>query len=205
MLAGRLPATAPSDQTDRTGEDCRSDRELAEAARTDGDAFVILYRRYVGPIYGYACRICSSREVAEDMTSATFERAWKAMPDFEWSGGGFRPWLYRIAASEIAGYYRKQQLASRPRAQMAWRDLHTEVPPELDPDVSISSVRIALAELRPRYREAITLRFLSGLSHEDAAAAMGCSKATMAVTLHRAVGALRRAMLAGPNAGGDQR
>jgi RNA polymerase sigma factor (sigma-70 family) len=52
----------------------------------------------------------------------------------------------------------------------------------------------ALATLRPRYQEALSLRYLMGLSADDAAEAMGCSKPVLAVTLHRALGALRRAV-----------
>ena len=52
----------------------------------------------------------------------------------------------------------------------------------------------ALDTLRPRYQEALTLRYLAGLSADDAAEAMGCTKPVLAVTLHRALGALRRAV-----------
>jgi RNA polymerase sigma factor (sigma-70 family) len=52
----------------------------------------------------------------------------------------------------------------------------------------------ALGRLNERYQRAISLRYLAGLSPEDAARAMGVSKATLAVVLHRALGALRRAM-----------
>jgi RNA polymerase sigma-70 factor (ECF subfamily) len=52
----------------------------------------------------------------------------------------------------------------------------------------------ALGQLNERYQRAITLRYLSGLSPEDAAHAMELSKATFAVVLHRAMGALRKAV-----------
>jgi len=51
-------------------------------------------------------------------------------------------------------------------------------------------------------KTAISLRYLAGLTHDEAAQAMGCSKAVMAVTLHRATAALRRAMQAGTAEGG---
>jgi RNA polymerase sigma factor (sigma-70 family) len=58
----------------------------------------------------------------------------------------------------------------------------------------LSAVRGALADLRPRYQQAITLRYLAGLTQAEAAEAMGCSLAVMAVVLHRALNALRRAL-----------
>ena len=52
----------------------------------------------------------------------------------------------------------------------------------------------ALGTLNERYQHAISLRYLSGLSHEEAADAMGISKPVMAVTLSRALKALKKAM-----------
>ena len=51
----------------------------------------------------------------------------------------------------------------------------------------------AMSTLRPRYQEALSLRYLSELGADDAADVMGCSKPVLAVTLHRALGALRKA------------
>ena len=169
-------------------------RALVERAKDDADAFAALYRRFLSPVYGFAFRRSGSREVAEEVTSATFERVWKALPGFEWKGGGFEPWLYRIAAVEVAAYYRNQQRSDQPRAQLALREYALGGDGGDDEGTDLTALRAALAALRPRYQEAISLRYLSGLSHEEAAEAMGCSKAVMAVTLHRATAALRRAM-----------
>ena len=48
--------------------------------------------------------------------------------------------------------------------------------------------------LSPRYQQALALRYLADLSTDEAAAAMGTSKATLAVVVHRATRALRRAL-----------
>src|SRR5207302_1712794 len=53
-------------------------------------------------------------------------------------------------------------------------------------------VLVALGGLSPRYQEALSLRFMCGLSPGEAAAALGCSRGTLAVVVHRALGALRR-------------
>ena len=174
------------------------ERGLAEAARTSPDAFAVLYRQYVGPIHAFAYRRSGSREVAEEVTSATFERAWRAMPSFEWRGGGFKAWLFAIAAREIAGWYRRSARSGNHRAQRALRLLHpgnvVDDDDRLGADDELAVLRQALSTLPERYQEAISLRHLSGLDAEEAAAAMGCTKAALAVTLHRATKALRRAM-----------
>jgi RNA polymerase sigma-70 factor (ECF subfamily) len=167
------------------------ERALAERAGGDPDAFAVLYRRYVERIHAYAYWRSRSREVAEEVTAATFEQAWRAMPTFRWRGGGFAPWLYRIASTELAGWYRKAQRVDRLHARAAHeRPRDDDVVPATDD--RLDAVLVALARLRPRYQEVITLRYLGGMPPDQAAEVMGCSKATLAVTLHRALGALRK-------------
>jgi RNA polymerase sigma-70 factor (ECF subfamily) len=180
-------------------DDVVDERGLAESARTSPDAFAVLYRRYVGRVHAFAYRRSGSRDVAEEVTSATFERAWRAMPKFEWQGGGFGPWLFAIAARELAGWYRRHARHGNPRVQRALRILHPGDECEDDGDRvgtedDLALLRDALATLPPRYQEAISLRHLAGLDPDEAAAAMGCTKPVLAVTLHRATRALRRAM-----------
>src|SRR5437588_124621 len=99
------------------------DRALAARAATDPEAFAQLYRRYVGPVYELAHRRSRSREVAEDVTSATFEKALQSMERFEWRRGGFRAWLYRIAANELTDHFRRRSLDASPRAQRSLQAL----------------------------------------------------------------------------------
>jgi RNA polymerase sigma-70 factor (ECF subfamily) len=173
------------------------ERALAEAARTSPEAFGVLYQRHVRRVYGFAYRRSGSREVAEEVTSATFERAWRAMPTFEWKGRGFSAWLFAIAARELAAWYRRASRAEQPRAQRALHLLALSTVPDSQDDATpagpaeAAAVRRALAALKPRYQEVISLRHLAGLDPDEAAAAMGCSKAVLAVTLHRAMAALR--------------
>lgn len=181
------------------GRDLELERALTERARHDRDAFAELYRAHVQAVHALAMRLSGSPEVAEEATSATFERALRSIETFEWRGGGVRPWLFRIAANEVNEVYRRGARPGRPRGQAAMRALVDPVAD--DPAAAIDAgrdlldaMRLAIAGLHPRYREVITLRYLAELSADDAAAALGCSKSALAITLHRALGSLRRAM-----------
>jgi RNA polymerase sigma-70 factor (ECF subfamily) len=172
------------------------DEELVVMARTDPDAFAELYRRYVRRVHAFVYRRSRSSELAEEITASTFERALRALPGFRWRDGGFQAWLYRIAANELASHYRKAQRQHSERGQRAARQLHDDTPvtePALDGGDGSEVLRV-LGQLNERYQRAISLRYLSGLTPEDAAHAMGLSKATFAVVLHRAMGALRKAI-----------
>lgn len=172
------------------------DGELVVKAQLDPSAFGALYRRYVSRIYTFAHRRTWTREAAEDVTAATFERAYRNLDRFDIEGAGFGPWLYRIAANELVDHYRREGRSRSHRGQRALRALADDETYDdvegIERDDEIEHMLHALDTLRPRYQQALTLRYLSGLSADDAADAMGCSKPVLAVTLHRALGALRR-------------
>ncbi len=188
-------------------EQLEDERRLVERARTDRMAFAVLYRRYVDDVYRFAYRRCGSRDVAEEATSATFERALRAIADFEWRGHGIRPWLLRIASNEVAEIYRRRSRVTGARGQIALRALApdervgvdlavaTEFGSGEDHDpIDRAALHRALHGLSRRYCDAITLRYLAGMSADEAAAELGWTKSVLAVTLHRGLKALRSAL-----------
>ena len=169
---------------------------MVERARSDPEAFGELYRRYLPRVHAFAYRRTGDVEAAEDVTSAAFERALRNLDAFHWQPGGFGPWLFRITANELIDHYRRTGRASSPRARGAAARLAAG--PGLDPaDVvhdrdAVAVMLAAMDHLSPRYQQALSLRYLSGLTPDEAAAAMGVSKPTMAVVVHRATRSLRR-------------
>ena len=182
--------------------DARTDGELVAHARREPAEFVVLYRKYVDAIYGFAMRRARSREVAEDVTATTFERALRHLDRVAPGDDTFRPWLFRIAANTLVDHHRREQRPFTARGRRAVL-LHS-LPPTLDSfdaferEEDVARAVRALDMLTPRHQEVITLRYLAGLDPDEAALAMGCSKATLAVTLHRALTALRRVMVDSP-------
>lgn len=180
------------------------ERALLDLARSDRVAFGPLYRRHVNEVFAFAFRRCGSREVAEEATSATFERALLALDQFEWRGAGLRPWLLRIASNEVADIYRTKSRSDGARGQMAMQALAVDGMHADDPQaddvlgdtgtVDLAEMHTALDRLTERYRAVISLRYLAGMSPADAAAEMGCTTRVLAVTLHRALNALRTEM-----------
>jgi RNA polymerase sigma-70 factor (ECF subfamily) len=172
------------------------DRTLADrATRGEIEAFAQLYRRYVDRIHGFVYRRSGSPEIADEVTASTFERALRGMPAFRWQGGGFSSWLFRIAANELTSVYRNQQRASARLALL--RSLPDVTSPSADTAVlhadRVAGILHALGTLPPRYQEVISLRYLAGLSHSEAAETMGLSKPALATLLYRAVGSLKKA------------
>lgn len=174
------------------------DRQLVELARGDAEAFAELYRRHLPRIHAFALRRTGRPEVAEDLTAATFERALRSLHQFRWRAGGFEPWLFRIMANELVDHRRRAAREGSDRAIGAQRAFDPSPPPDpadaAEAREAIDRMRQAMDRLNPRYQRALALRFLAGLDADQAAAAMGLPKPVMAVVVHRAVRALRRAM-----------
>ena len=176
------------------------ERALVDRARTDPAAFAQLYRRHVDAVHGFAFRRSGSRDVAEEATSATFEKALRGIGTFEWRDAGLRPWLLRIASNEVAEIHRRRSRATGDRGQLALRALAPDERaggwPGADdaPGLDLAAMHLALSRLPERYRAVISLRYLAGMSPADAAGELECSTAVLAVTLHRALKALRREM-----------
>lgn len=169
--------------------------DLVRRAPSDADAFTELYRFYLPRIHAFAYRRSGSMEVAEDITAATFERALRNIDRFRPRGGGFGAWLYRIAANQLNDHHRRSGRERSDRGQRAIAMLNQPaVAPEDEvlADYDRARVLTALSRIPPRYQRAISLRYLADLDNESAAEAMGISRSTMAVVLHRALKALRR-------------
>ena len=165
---------------------------LVDRARTDPEAFAVLYRHYLPRIHALAQRRTGSPHLADDITATTFERALRGLDGFRWEQGGFGAWLHRIAVNVITDHHRARGRSTHDRAQAAMARLAPTPVPEAADTGSGRDVRAALDRLTPRYQEALTLRYLTDLDHREAAAACGMPPARFAVVLHRAKAALRR-------------
>lgn len=175
------------------------ERELVERARYDADAFAELYRRHVEAIHVFIYRRTGSREVAEDLTSTTFEKALAGIDRYNWTPGGVAPWLFRIATNLVTDHHRQRGRRSGDRGRRAVDRLSDPVSFATEDAIDsvlefdqAALVRVALGRLNPRYQRVLSLRYLSGLEHHEAAKAMGLSPSLMSVLTHRATKALGR-------------
>jgi RNA polymerase sigma-70 factor (ECF subfamily) len=164
------------------------ERTLVDRARSDAAAFGELYDFYMPRIYGFVYRRLREHPVAEDVTATTFQRALEAVRQRPFRNDAFGGWLYRVAANASVDHVRN----GRRLVSLAMTDgpVSDAFAASLDRD----ELRIAMGRLSGQHREVLTLRFYDDLNADEAAALLGCSRATFAVRLHRAIAALRRAM-----------
>jgi RNA polymerase sigma-70 factor (ECF subfamily) len=164
------------------------ERTLVDRARSDAAAFGELYDFYLPRIYGFAYRRLQERSVAEDVTATTFQRALEAVRQRDFRNDAFGGWLYKVAANAVVDHVRNgKRLVSLAMTDGPVGDAFAA---SLDRD----ELRAAMAHLSGQQREVLTLRFFDDLDADEASAVLGCSRATFAVRLHRALTALRDAL-----------
>lgn len=168
--------------------DDRREARLAGAAASEqvaGDAeerFRQLYSDHYRAIAGYALRRGSPGDAA-DIVAETFLVAWNRLADVP-SGNAQRRWLYavarNVAANQRRGARRRERLVDRLRFEVHAQPVAMEHSPD------VSSIRTALARLRPADRELLCLAAWENLAPADIAAVVGCSPGAAKVRLHRA-------------------
>jgi RNA polymerase sigma-70 factor, ECF subfamily len=89
--------------------DREQERTLVKAAAKNAEAFGQLYDAFFPKILAYAYRRTGDLVDAEEAASETFFKALKNIGKFRWRGGGFLPWLYRIAGNEVVNVHRKRR------------------------------------------------------------------------------------------------
>jgi len=174
-----------------------SDAQLVAAAqRGEMQALGALYDQHHEALFRYLWARVGERQLAEDLTGDVFMRMLDALPRYQPSAAPFRAWLYRIARNLLIDHYRKAEH----RAHAPLHEADGQAAPEPDPillvdqQLSVQRLHQALATLDETQREVVTLRFISGLSLEETANALGKTEAAVKAHQHRGLLALRRAL-----------
>jgi RNA polymerase sigma-70 factor (ECF subfamily) len=183
-------ATAPSTEAPATQD---AGLDLLARAAVGGDVSAVghLYDQLLTPIYRYVAVRVRSREDAEDLTQLVFERIVAGLPRYRPGRSPFAAWVFRIARNAVIDHVRRE----RPTEQL---DPARDVPHDDEVEAislrgeQIRELRRAIAILTPDQQEAIVLRFVAGLSAEEAARVMGRRAGTVRGLTFRAIGALRR-------------
>lgn len=155
------------------------DDELwSRCRRGDSSAMAELYRRHARALYGFAFRATTDPGRAEDVLSSVFESAWRRR-SASIEPGLVRAWLYGIATNVI----RNEQRSLRRRLALGKR-IATQASMDAFLDEADLARRVddqhrarALVEAVRGFprgeREAIALCWWSGVTYEEAAAALG--------------------------------
>ncbi len=84
------------------------ENELVQRAKKDPEAFGILYDFYYTRIFRFILFRVANNDVAKDLASETFFQALKNIWRFRFVQRPFSAWLYKIASTQIAMYFREK-------------------------------------------------------------------------------------------------
>ena len=172
-----------------------SEQALIQRARSDPDAFRMIFRNMHPRVFAYIAYRVGRAEDAEDITADVFMRVVNGLGRFEYRGeGAFTAWLFQIAHREVARFFSRKRIdADIPLDEMPDIVGHDPTPEQaLVRKERFAAVRAALADLPPRRAEVLTLKFYGELRNKEIAAVLGLDERTVASNLSRALDQLEQ-------------
>lgn len=158
-------------------------------AATESD-FEALYQTELPRVYNFFRYRVGDGALAEDLTSETFEKAWRGRDRYRKDLAAFSTWLFAIARRVAVDYYRRQ------RVDVSLDDVAEWPTHELTEDVAqqqadFERLSVLLARFEDRDRELVALKYGAGLTNRTIAGLTGLSESNVGTILHRAVQKLR--------------
>ena len=183
--------------------EAQDESSLVERAKSEPEAFGLLYEKYVPKIYNYIYYRTGNHADAEDLTAKAFHRAMKHIPRYEQRGVPFSAWLYRIAHNLVANWHR-----DRSRRKVIPLDeliLHQQWPqspqsPEglIEEDEEKHELLKTIRWLSADRQQLLILKFVERMSNKAIGQIMGRSEGAVKSLYHRTLLALRKEMATGP-------
>lgn len=156
-----------------------------------------LVQKYYREIYAYAYRQTGCKEPAMDLTQEIFLRAMRALPTYDPGKASFRTWLYRVASSRAADYFR-----SRAYRQGALDEGLPEDAASQDEDFSLllerreaaEKILTLIASLENGTQQILRLKLFSELTFAQIAAVAALPEGTVKTRYYAAVKEIRAEM-----------
>jgi RNA polymerase sigma factor (sigma-70 family) len=162
---------------------------MASAQRGDREALETLVRSYYRAVYSYARRVLRDEELASEVTQDTFTRVFRYRASWKPDSGSVRSWIFAVAANRIRDARKARREEPAP--------IEGEVAAAGETGLALfargalrEEVARALDELDPTEREVLALKYLSDLSYEEVAKALGVSVSAAKMRALRARDAL---------------
>lgn len=153
----------------------------------DREAFQLLFETYKDKVFSIAVYSAGGdRAVADDVTQQIFLKLFTAIRQFR-GDSEFTTWLYRLVVNACLDERRRRKRWLPWGETVLMANLGEKKPQEqrVDRLEVAAAVQEAIAELKPKFRLPILLKYIEGLSYEEIASVMGCSKGTVASRLNR--------------------
>jgi len=169
------------------------EKELVEQAKTDPQAFGVLYERYVTKIYTYIYYRTGNQQDAEDLTAKVFHKALNHLDSYKDRGHPFSAWLYRIAHNLVANWHRDHQK----KKHITLDEVNLVSGSQSNPYHSMIKteeadlLRQAISQLPPIRQQLLMLKFIEGESNAEIGRILNRSEGAIKSLYHRTLVALK--------------
>jgi RNA polymerase sigma-70 factor (ECF subfamily) len=182
------------------------DFQLMQAVqRRDSTALMALYDRHRGVSFALAYRMLGDAGAAEEAVQDAFMQVWRRADAYDPArGSGFRAWLLKIVRNRAIDLRRRRHGDAQSALDL---DAITSLPSAADVQGDVTArldraeVRAAVAALPPDQRDAITLAYFDGLTHQEIAdrtsAPLGTVKGRLRLGLRKLAESLTEATRTG--------
>ncbi len=193
-----LRGLAPSEQKSGTKDPLlhreeQDQRVLDRCLEGESEAFSEIIEAYKNSLYPMIYRWVGQKETAEEILQDVFLKAFRQLKKFR-RESKFSTWLFQIALNRCRDFYRSQRVKKEEPLNPEMPILDTK--PREDENVSAQEqflcLRDALKSLPPIYREALSLRYLNEMTHEEIAQALGESLSNVKMRVTRGLIRLRK-------------
>ena len=190
-------ASIPHTETDQSLA-AKSDEALITMFKAgDRHTFKLLVERHQDRVRNLIFSIFHDPAVVEDIAQEVFIKAYEALDRFRFESS-FYTWVYRIAVNKSRDELRKRKF----RRFFSFQNLDEGIAEELEARIAVPPadrdtaelVTLGLNTLPEKFRTAIVLKDLEGLSYEEIADVMQCEIGTVKSRLSRARAMLRKAL-----------
>ena len=161
--------------------------QIATAKEIDWES---AYQELLPKVFHYFCLRVGDRLEAEDLTAATFERAWRDRQRYRHDLGTFTHWLFGIAGHVAITHFRqnKQEQAS-PEQETAQVSRPTEE--TATRQAEFERLASMLTSFPEREREIFSLKYGAQFTNRSIAKIVGVTESNVGTILYRIVSHLR--------------
>jgi RNA polymerase sigma-70 factor, ECF subfamily len=163
------------------------ERVIKDCQLGDREAFRLLFEAYKDRVFSIAVySFDGDRAAAGDATQQIFLKLMTSIGQFR-GESQFSTWLHRLVVNTCIDEQRRRKRHFNLEETVMSDTTDERKPPErrYERKELADSVKAAISELKPKFRMPVLLKYVEGLSYEEIADALGCSKGTVASRLNR--------------------
>ena len=184
--------------------DLHQEKNLVKNAQKDPEAFGLIFDKYYDRIFGYVMRRVANPEIAKDIISEVFFKAFTNLWKFRWRNISIAAWLYKIATNEVNYFFRKNKYKTVSLNRMMDENGLEPVSSDgtmeeeiinaetiLNNHQKYLEIQKKITEMPVKYQEVISLRFFESKSIKEISEILNKKEGTVKSLLSRGINNLR--------------